>query len=576
MAKKKYYAVKTGRKPGIYATWTECEKQVKGYPGAVFQGFVTCEEAEKWLGSGQNGNMQTAVKWLSSEQDESKETTEIWSESEQNGSRQTTEKWSESEQNGRGQTTEKWPWLEQNGSKQTIEKEIEMSGFKSEFKLKQKENKGDNASRFPDISKQRIVLNEEQRTACDVMEGQENIFLTGEAGTGKSTLLKHYLRKAQQKDKNVIVCAPTGIAAIQIHGATLHRVFKIGLGPILPDKRITKMRDEVKQADIIIIDEISMCRFDVFDYVCRYIERAAKVSKRPKQLIVVGDFSQLAPVLQDKDRQILEEAWLHQIDDVGAGFAFVAPAWQRMHFHTIVLWEVMRQKEDEEFIKQLNKIRSGDDSAIDWFNAHTTAQAQPGIYMFGTNRQADAKNKKEIEALQQQTHVYVGKLDGFQKELPTSEELVLCEGARVMSVMNDQNGKYQNGSLGTVKKMKDSSVVVDFDNGATAEIEPYTWQDIDYRVEIDEATGKTKLVEDVLGEFTQLPLKIAFAVTIHKSQGQTYDSANLDPNCFGDGQLYVALSRVTSVDALHLLRPIRRRDLRVSAEVKEFYEGLPY
>ncbi|MCD8022805.1 MAG: helicase, partial [Lachnospiraceae bacterium] len=141
-------------------------------------------------------------------------------------------------------------------------------------------------------------------------------------------------------------------------------------------------------------------------------------------------------------------------------------------------------------------------------------------------------------------------------------------------VMTDGAGNSQNGSLGTVKRMNENSVFVAFDNGKTAEIPPYTWQDIDYRVETDEKTGSVRLVEDVIGEFTQLPLKIAFAVTIHKSQGQTYDSANLDPACFGEGQLYVALSRVTRADRLHLLHPIRQQDLKISPEVAAFYEKL--
>ncbi|MCC8046566.1 MAG: viroplasmin family protein [Clostridiales bacterium] len=417
-------------------------------------------------------------------------------------------------------------------------------------------------------------LNEEQKAAFDLLCGGENVFLTGEAGTGKSFLLRCFLDVKKKEGRKVIVCAPTGIAAIQIHGATLHRTFQLKVGPILPGKQVGKVRDVIKAADIIVIDEISMCRFDIFEYVCRYIKKAEELSKKAKQLIVVGDFCQLAPVMRSEERLILEKAWQEEVAEIGAGFAFVAPAWKCMRFQPIFLHKIMRQKGDPDFVSHLNQIRSGDSNAISWFNEHTSSEQQPGVFMYGTNRLVDIKNQKEIENLQKETRLYLGKKDGFEGDLPVSEKLILCEGARVMSVINDASGNYQNGSLGTVWKLDDQKVVVRFDNGKTEEMKPFTWQAIDYQIKVDKKTGSERLVETVIGEFTQIPLKIAFAVTIHKSQGQTYDSANLDPACFGEGQLYVALSRVVCSEVLHLTRPIQKEDLKVSPDVTAFYENL--
>lgn len=435
-------------------------------------------------------------------------------------------------------------------------------------------NSIDDKNSFAKLTETRETLNEEQRKALDIMIKGQDVFLTGKAGTGKSYLLSHFLNNAKSQGKNVIVCAPTGIAAIQVHGATLHHTFCLRTRPILPDQPM-QVEDVIKAADIIVVDEISMCRFDIFSYVCKQIRKAEQISGRPKQVIVVGDFYQLPPVLTDDDREVLEMVWRKKIPDIGAGYAFVSPEWDDMHFDGIILDTLMRQKKDTDFARHLNQIRTGDYTAIDWINNNTAKDVRPGIYMYGTNRMVDDKNKAEIMSLGAKRHVYKGVNAGFTKPLPTDVDLVLCVGARVMTIVNDTSKSqlYQNGSLGTVVDMRDKSVVVALDNGNTVEIEPYSWQDFDYRVKKDRM-GEDKIVEHLIGEYTQLPLKIAFACTIHKSQSQTFDSANLDPCCFGPGQLYVALSRVTCATDLHLLHPIRKRDLIVSPDVIDFYANL--
>ncbi len=415
------------------------------------------------------------------------------------------------------------------------------------------------------------TLNDEQKAAFQFLLQGENVFLTGEAGTGKSYLLNTFLER--MRGKNILVCAPTGIAALQIGGATIHRAFRIKPQPYLPDQPLGKIQDTVKAADIIVIDEISMCRFDLFDYLCRYIHKAEQMVKKRKQVIVVGDFSQLPPVIA-KDREVLETGWSSQVEDISSGFAFLAPGWEKMNFCTIALKQVMRQRGDDQLLGYLNKIRNGDASALGWFNRHAAGEEQPGIYMSALNKRVDEVNQQKMEQLHAEKKTYEGTNENFKDTLPTKQSLVLCEGARVMSLLNDAGGDYQNGSLGTVKKLKDNSVQVLFDNGRSIQIEPFTWEDIEYQVVFDENTKKPSLKQVVTGKFTQLPLRVAFAVTIHKSQGQTYDSVNLDPYCFDVGQLYVALSRVTGIDRLHLTRDIQRRDLQVSLDVRQFYERL--
>lgn len=415
-------------------------------------------------------------------------------------------------------------------------------------------------------------LNEEQKAAFQILLGGENVFLTGEAGTGKSFLLKAFLEQAQ--DKNVLVCAPTGIAALQIGGATIHSVFRIKPKSLFPPNQpVEKVQNTVKAADIIVIDEISMCRFDLFDYLCRYIQKAESRAKKRKQVIVVGDFFQLPPVLPSKERNMLEEVWREHIQGISSGFAFLAPGWESMNFHTIALKKAMRQKEDSQFLEYLNRIRCGDRSAIAWFNQNTAKAEQPGIHMSALNKTVNAINEQKMAGLSAEKRTYQGINENFRNDLPTNQSLALCVGARVMSLLNDARGCYQNGSLGTVEGLKKRSVTVRFDNGYRTEIEPYTWEDVEYQVAMDENTNMATVRPVVTGKYTQLPLKVVFAVTIHKSQGQTYDSVNLDPSCFNVGQLYVALSRVTDVGRLHLTREIENRDLRMSQEVKQFYNS---
>ena len=402
--------------------------------------------------------------------------------------------------------------------------------------------------------------------AFEILKKGNNVFLTGNAGTGKSYILNDYMDYCLNERKNIIVTAPTGIAAINIGGATLHRTFYAPLHPIPDNQMPRNVKDAVCDADVIVIDEISMCRSDLFGYVIRCIDKAAALSKKHKnkQIIVCGDFFQLPPVCTPKDTAFLPEL-------SNRLYAFQTKEWVECNFTNILLTEIVRQK-DMAFAVNLDKIRKGDFSGVYWIRDNASKEEIPGgITLAPTNQLVSEINEQESGKLDTEFKIYTSDIDGDVNsgDKFTEDYLDLAEGIRVMSVVNDTNGYYQNGSLGTVVKCKKDSVVVDFDNGNRCEIEPYTANVNDYTVD-----EKGKVTTEIVGSFCQLPLKIAYATTIHKSQGKTFDAVNLYPNCFADGQLYVALSRVTNIKGLHLKDYISKRSLKTSNAVIDFYHNL--
>lgn len=411
-------------------------------------------------------------------------------------------------------------------------------------------------------------LTEDQKKALALLESGKNVFLSGEAGTGKSFVLNEYIYR--NRNKNVIVCAPTGIAAINIGGATLHRVFNIPITVIKPGEFNARPSDSIIKADVVIIDEISMCRFDVFEYVIRTIRKAEGIQQnQQKQIIVVGDFFQLAPVITSNDREVLEKLW--DVEKGTEGFAFQSHLWEELNFESIVLKEVVRQKGNIEYLQNLNKIRHGDKSGIGWFNAN--AKKTPisnSIYLCSRNANADAINQQESNALEGEAIVYDSEIVGQvkQSDKATADSLALKLGMQVMTLVNNYEEGYQNGSLGKIVELNKGSVKVRLNSGRTVDVKPYNWEIIGYEV-LDDKVEKV-----VLGNFKQIPLKIAYAITIHKAQGQTYSTANISPSCFTEGQLYVALSRVENIEGMSLAHDIEGYSLRTSQAVKLFYNSL--
>ena len=411
------------------------------------------------------------------------------------------------------------------------------------------------------------MLNTEQQKAFDIMAQGNNIFLTGNAGTGKSYLLKTFIELAEKAKKKVLITAPTGIAAINIGGSTVHRAFKIPLNPAGPDTKI-KIPSVVEEADIIIIDEISMVRADIFYYISRIIKKAQELAHKKIQLIVVGDFFQLPPVMTNNDRNLLKQIWNYDFEE---GYAFATKTWQNYNFQNIILTTNVRQK-DATFISILNAIRQGNYYGIkNLENLATKEWQKDAIYLCSTNQEASEFNEQKLAEINKPEKTFEAKIKGKvnKGDKPVDDIITLKVNARVMTVINSPDNSYQNGSMGYITKISGKKITIQFDNGNTKTIEPYTWNVIEYNV------SSKGLEKNIIGTFTQLPLKLGYAITIHKAQGQTFENVNINPRCFCEGQLYVGLSRCTSLEGLHLNSPyINPRWLQTSQKVINFYKQL--
>lgn len=422
-----------------------------------------------------------------------------------------------------------------------------------------------------------------QKYGYDVMMAGYNTFLTGDAGTGKTYLLQIFINEQRSKGRNVMVCGPTGAASLHINGSTLHNQFKINIGPVIKHPIDDTVLAELINTDILIIDEISMCRIDVFDYIAVYILEANKyrkrVGKHTIQIIVCGDFFQLPPIITDNDKQILDAYYGRDIEN---GFAFNSTYWKLFEFRNIILTEIVRQ-DNKEFVTELNKLRVGDKSGITYImNNCSKAPIPDAINLYGKNNDAVRKNIDELNKLDTDLWTHEATVLGGAKITDTNAEmnLALKVGARVMSLVNcaDKETKqviFSNGSLGTVVFIGEEFVTVEFDNGNTVNIGEYNWRIVRYTIdEKSKNSQHPQIIEQKIGEVNQYPLKLAYAVTIHKAQGQTYDSVNISPYTWDCGQLYVALSRVRNIDNLYLRYEIQPNYSITSLNVIAFYNSI--
>jgi len=415
-----------------------------------------------------------------------------------------------------------------------------------------------------------LIITEEFQKSFDLMESTSKCaYITGKAGTGKSTLLTYFREKTK---KNVIVLAPTGIAAINVEGSTIHSFFQFP--PQLIEKHhITKdfTRQELfDKIDMIVIDEISMVRADILDgidYALR-INRKKDIPFGGVQMIFFGDLYQLPPVVVGKDLNDYFE------ENFGGFYFFNAKVFKESSFEYIELQIIFRQK-DEDFKQILNSIREDKVTPNDlnilntrFRPNHTLTSKDVCLTLTTTNKIAEDINQERMNSLISKEFLYTAEITGkFDKSsYPTEQRLILKEGAQIMMLKNDSKKRWVNGTIGIIKKLSDE-VVVEID-GTSYTIEKATWEVVEYQYNKEE-----KKIEAVItGSFTQFPVKLAWAITIHKSQGQTFDNViiNLGNGAFAHGQTYVALSRCTSLEGIILKTQIRPRDIILDSKVANF------
>ncbi len=419
-----------------------------------------------------------------------------------------------------------------------------------------------------------VSLNPQQREILQGMEDTlDHLFITGRAGTGKTTLLHEFVATTA---KRVAVCAPTGVAALAIGGQTIHSLLRLPLG-IIGDRELGFIPKEslavLANLDALVIDEVSMVSADVVDAIDRRLRQAKRRRNSPFggiQMIMFGDPYQLSPVVSGQ----AEKAYF--LDHYRSSWFFDAKVWLNTEMTPFELDTIHRQA-DGEFRAVLNALREGrmDPEMGRMLNERGMREPEDPelITLTTTNASVTRINSIALERLEGKAKIAHADIEGdfgSTSAYPADEQLVLKPGARVMFLRNDTAGpdgpRFVNGTIGTVTKITDT-VGVDID-GEGVLVEPVTWEKIRY-----EYSPATKTIShDVVAEFTQFPLRLAWAVTIHKAQGKTLDAAVIDlgQRAFAPGQTYVAFSRLTSLDGLYLKRPLSPSDIIVDQDVLRF------
>ena len=413
-----------------------------------------------------------------------------------------------------------------------------------------------------------------------------SVFLTGKAGTGKTTFLKYI---TQTTAKRFVVLAPTGVAAINAGGSTIHSFFQLPLCPYLPDvkeliteyqmpERYRSLRKErvkiIRTLDLLIIDEISMVRADLLDAVDMTLRKYRRNDKPfgGVQLLMIGDAQQLSPVVKDSERQYMSQVYQ-------SPYFFHSKALSRLQYVTIELQKVHRQK-DAEFLDILNAVREDRMTAQLLRKINERVGVPPVRQEDGTepirltthNVRADEVNSRKLAELPDDPSLFTAQIEGDFPEhsYPADEVLELKPGAQVMFIRNDSEGKYYNGKLAKVEKIAKGVVTVSDSNGEMIDVTPVEWPNTQY--ELDDESGE--ICQNVVGTFRQLPLRIAWAITIHKSQGLTFDNVIIDAGAaFAFGQVYVALSRCRSLEGITLESPITSSGIYRDMHVAAFNEG---
>lgn len=451
-----------------------------------------------------------------------------------------------------------------------------------------------------------------------LLESERNIFLTGKAGTGKTYNIKQYVEKMESEGKKVLVCAPTGTAAVNAGGETCHSLLGIPIpcyGVSISKTPASKIKI-LAGADAIIIDEVSMMRNDAFSYAIRVIRKAEKLKGSRIRIILTGDFSQLPPVVPKKEEKMLKKFGYDL-----SGYAFTTKEWGSLNLKVVELTKIYRQ-EEVEFIENLAKVRDCDASSLDYFNqfvdesygmeiveeervfsfddleddeefnpfqdedeefeeqqleCNEEDEEKPinpklldadCIVLCGTNAEAERINRAYLDSMESMLMAYQSSKKGRNNSSDIDDIILMKEGCKVMFTVNDViRNRYQNGTMGKVTMCHKDHVSVRLEDGTLVSVYPHEYTSYSYKI-----TGG-ELTKSKVGSIKQIPLKIAAAVTIHKSQGKTFDKAIISPSVFASGQLYVALSRVRTPEGIILTEPITEKALVENKIVSDFYNN---